>query len=195
MRSIKAILIFAAYAVLIMIGTPGFDFLPTSFLSSKPAREKFSKKYGDLATDFATTAGQINRWRKPIAKDLGAFQPIFRIRQSWHLYRDGPSSIRRMEIYVDDTLIYRTQDPDADWNDDVFRNRRIRPMAETLVKKSKAKNRIGLGRFIVTHARKDFPDAQRIEIRSLTGRRPGKNLRTHHRMVATSPSWELKDQR
>jgi hypothetical protein len=195
MRSTKAILIFAAYVVLLMIGTPGLDFLPTSFLSSKPARAKFSKKHGDFATQLAKAAGDLNRSRKPIAKQLGAFQPMFRIRQSWHLYRDGPSSIRRMEIYADDTLIYRTLDPDADWNNKVFRNRRVRPMAETLVKKSKAANRLGLGRFIVSHAREDFPEAQRIEIRSLSGRRTGKSLRTHHRMMASAPSWKLEDLR
>ncbi|MGB0638948.1 MAG: hypothetical protein ACPGTU_06435 [Myxococcota bacterium] len=194
MRSIKAILIFAAYALLLTVGTPGLDFLPTSFLSSKSARTTFTKKYGDTSTSIAKSAGDFNRWRKPIAKKLGSFQPIFRIRQSWHLYRDGPSSIRRMEIYVDDTLIYRTLDSDKDWNEAIFRNRRVRPMAETLVKKPKAVNRLGLGRFIVNHAREDFPDAERIEIRSLSGRRPGSKLRTRHRMVATAPSWKLEDQ-
>ena len=68
-------------------------------------------------------------------------------------------------------------------------------MAESLVKRAKAKNRIGLSRFIVERARADFPEAQRIEIRSLTGRRPGKSLRIHHSMVATAPDWNIEDVR
>jgi hypothetical protein len=100
-----------------------------------------------------------------------------------------------MEIHVDDQVVYRTMDPDANWLEPVLRNRRVRPMAESLVKKAKAANRIGLSRFIVERARADYPDAQRIEIRSLTGRRPGKRLRVHHSMVATAPDWDIEDVR
>lgn len=191
MKALKAILILCVYAVFLCIAMPGVSFLKTSFLRTPKRQAAFEARHGTVATHLALMAVEVNDIRKPIARQIGGFQPLFRIRQSWHLYRDGPSTIRRMEVMVDDTVVYRTGDSERDWNVDVFSNRRIRPMAETFAKKPKAKNPRGLIRYTIHQARLDFPDATRIEVRSTWARR-GKPSKVHHRFVAQAPEWVLE---
>ncbi len=194
MKTPKAIILTAVYLILLIVAAPGISFLKPSLLRTEKARTEFRDDYGPLLERVARAAADLHRAQRPVAKALGGFQPIFRVRQSWHLYRDGPSTIRRMEVRVDGEPVYRTLDPALRWSEDIFRNRRIRPMAETLVKKPRAKNRAGLGRYIVDRARADFPDAEVVEIRSLWARR-GQEATTHHRMIASAPSWTLEDVR
>ena len=194
MNPVKASIILCVYAVLLCLSMPGISFLKSSFLNSAAKEAAFEDAHGPVATHLATLAADINRKRIPIAKAIGGFQPIFRIRQVWHLYRDGPRTIRRLEVLVDGEIIYRTGDALLDWNKAVFRNRRIRPMAETFTIKPKAKNPKGLVRYIVRQAHEDFPEAAEIEVRATWGnrRQPGE---THHRMVAAAPDWTLERER
>jgi len=194
MKTAKAILITAVYLVLLIIAAPGLSFLKSGTLRTEKAQVEFREDHGAVAEMLATAAADLNRARRPIAKALGGFQPVFRVRQVWHLYRDGPSTIRRLEVRVDDRTIYRTGDPELNWAEAVLRNRRIRPMAETLVKKPRAKNRVGLGRYILTRARAEFPDAKTIEIRSIWAKRR-RSPKLHHRMVARAPEWTLEDEK
>ena len=192
MKTPKAIIITVVYLVLLIVAAPGLSFLKPGLLRTDKAKATYRAEHGVLATTLVSAAGNLRRTQEPLAKALGGFQPIFRVRQSWHLYRDGPSTIRRMEIRVDGVPVYRTMDDHLRWAEPIFRNRRIRPMAETLVKKPRAKNRAGLGRYIVARARADFPAAQVVEIRSLWSKRGGEP-KTHHRMVASAPEWTLED--
>jgi len=194
MNSLKATAILCAYALFLWLAMPGISFLKTDFLRSQKSQVKFEEKYGSIATRLAVLAGDINRYRRPIAEKLGGFQPVFRMRQSWHLYRDGPRTIRRMEIRVNGKTRYRTGHDDFNWKIGVFRNRRIRPMAETFTKKPKASNPMGLMRYIVSQAREDFPEAEHVEIRALWGLR-GQKQTVHHRVVATAPDWTLERQK
>ena len=192
MNAVKAIAILTVHLVILVVGMPGVSFLKAGFLSDATQQERFQSRHGPMATLFATGIADFNRARRPIAHAIGGFQPLFRVRQTWHLYRDGPTIIRRMEIRVDGVPIYRTNDPDLDWQTAVLRNRRIRPMAETLVKKRRAKNRVGLARFIVATARQDFPEAKRIEIVSVWGNRKNAG-KPHHRITSSAPDWTLED--
>lgn len=192
MKTVRAILIPLAALILFWLAMPGVSFVPYGHLASDKSRAAHYTRWGEPWTSLNVAAGHLQRIRMPIAKRIGGFQPIFRISQSWHLYRDGPSTIRRMEIWVDDELRYRTEDNQYDWRESTFRNRRIRPMAETMVSIPKARNRLGLGRAIVTAARDDFPNAQSVEIRSTWARR-GKPATVHHYMTAHAPDWNLED--
>lgn len=193
MNPVKASVILFAYAALLCLSMPGISFLRPSFLATPSKVATFEATHGPVATGLAQVAADINRARMPIAQAVGGFQPIFRVRQVWHLYRDGPRTIRRMEVLVDGEIIYRTGDDALNWNASVFRNRRIRPMAETFTIKPKAKNPRGLVRYIVQQAREDFPDASQVEVRATWGNRhrPGK---VNHRMVASAPDWALERQ-
>ena len=193
MKTPKAIILAAVHLILLVVAAPGISFLKPNLLRTDKAKAEFREDYGPGLEKVASAVADLRRAQRPAAKALGGFQPVFRIRQSWHLYRDGPSTIRRMEVRVDGVPVYRTLDPTLRWSERIFRNRRIRPMAETLVKKPRAKNRAGLGRYIVDRARADFPDAEIIEIRSLWAKR-GREAKTHHRMVASAPSWTLEDE-
>ena len=98
MRIFRASCILLAYLFLLLLGTPGLDFLPPRYLQSAQAKEAMTQAYGSLTTQIATAAADLNRSRLKLEKHIGKIQPIFRVAQSWHLYRDGPSTIRRMEI-------------------------------------------------------------------------------------------------
>ncbi|HNH45662.1 MAG TPA: hypothetical protein PKY30_01415, partial [Myxococcota bacterium] len=54
---------------------------------------------------------------------------------------------------------------------------------------SDSQNWRGLTRWVVTEARADFPETQRIDLIALHGPFPGDNLREHHRIVVESPKW------
>ena len=194
MNALKAMAIALVYWVLLIVSMPGVSFLKKNLLLSHADQQRFERRHGRIALHTVATAADLNRARRPLAEAIGGFQPLFRVRQSWHLYRDGPRMIRRMEIRVDGDLIYRSNDPKFSWNEAIFKHRRIRPMVETLVKKPKAKNRVGLARFIVNHAKEDFPGVQRIDISSFWGDRKGKTKR-HHRIIAEAPNWTLQDQK
>jgi hypothetical protein len=189
----RAICILAAHAALLLLGTPGLDFLPPKHLQSKRSQNAMEAQHGAFKTQLAVAAADLNRLRLPIEDSIGQIQPIFRIAQSWHLYRDGPRQTHKLEIRIDGVIVYRTLDPQLTWLDPILRNRRIRPVVESMVTKPKAGNRMGLGRLIVTQARNDFPKVRQVEIISLYGQRPGKKLRAHHRMVARAPEWTLQD--
>jgi len=192
MRNLKAIGILFAAILLFWLGMPGVSFLSSNHLKTPGKQAKFRARWGEPWTTISIAGAELNRFRIPIAKSLGGFQPVFRISQAWHLYRDGPKTIRRMEIVVDGERVYRTNDSELDWRSSTFRNRRIRPMAESLTIKPRAGNRKGLGRYIVTAVREDFPESTSIEIRSVWSKR-GKKESVHHWMSAEPPTWKLKD--
>jgi len=188
MSHLRAILILLAYATLFIVGTPGLDHLGWRLKTHEEAMLR--KQFGDSVADGAKALTAWNKeYRAPLTKRLGKFQPVFRVRQSWNLYRDGPYKIFRLEIRVDDTPVYRTEDSGLDWLAPQLRNRRLRPVVETTVKKKKSANWRGLSRFVVAEARTQWPEAQKVELISLRSKRPGNQSRVQHRIVATAPDW------
>ena len=194
MRIFRAIGILSAYLFLLVMGTPGLDFLPPGNLQSDRAQKVFQEQHGAAVTRFAVAASELNRLRLHAENTIGKIQPVFRIAQSWHLFRDGPHAIRKLEIQVDQVPVYRTLDSELDWMEPVLRNRRIRPVVESFVGKPNAVNRWGLARLIVTRARAEFPKIQRVDIVAMSGPRPGDDLTRTLRFVAKAPEWTLVEQ-
>jgi hypothetical protein len=190
-KHLRAGLIFLVYAVLMVVGTPGLDHL--GWRMSKKAEARMTKRLGPGITKVAKHLMDFNKdVRGPVAKKVGGFQPVFRIRQAWNLYRDGPHPIYRLEVRVDGEPVFRSKDPELDWLEAQLSNRRIRPVVESTVKKWKSANWRGLSRFVVAQARAEWPDAERVELVSLKSRRPGNRPRIQHRIVSTSPDWGLE---
>ncbi len=191
MKPLRAGLIFLVYVVLLIVGTPGLDHL--GWRMSKKSEARMIKRLGPTNTGVAKHLVDFNKEvRRPVAKKVGGFQPVFRIRQAWNLYRDGPYLIYRLEVRVDGEPVFRSKDPDLDWLEAQLSNRRIRPVVESTVKKWKSANWRGLSRFVVAQARAEWPEAKRVELVSLKSKRPGNQSRIQHRIVSSSPDWELE---
>ena len=191
MSHLRAGLLLFVYAAVFIVGTPGLDHMGWRLSSKEEARLK--NRYGDLLAGAAKKTMSFNKEiRGPIKRKVGGFQPVFRIRQAWNLYRDGPRKIYRLEVQVDGTPVYRTEDPELDWLAPQLRNRRLRPVVESTVKKFKSANWRGLSRFVVAQARAEWPDATEVALISFSGKRPGKVLKPRHRIVSSAPRWELE---
>lgn len=189
MSHVKALFILLVYSTIFIVGTPGLDFLsPDPYPAKRQAQ--FRQRYGRVLTALGLGLVDLNRTvRRPLAKKIGDFQTVFRIRQSWHLYRDGPHAIRRLEIRVDGHSVYRTNHDRQNWLEPQLKSRRLRPMVEMTTKKFNSANWRGLSRYIVAQARIEWPDAQQVELVALSGPRPGTNLKTTHRITAKAPDW------
>ncbi len=194
MTHLRAGLILAVYAVLLVVGTPGLDHLGWRLSSREEAR--LEKRFGPTVARVGKRLMAFNKeFRRPVANRVGKFQPVFRIRQAWNLYRDGPRQIYRLEVRVDGEPVYRTEDPELDWLAPQLRNRRMRPVVESTVRKWKSGNWRGLSRFVVAQARQTWPQAERVELVSLRSKRPGNRPQVQHRIIATAPDWGLEKTR
>lgn len=186
----KALLILLAFAVLLVLGTPGLDYQEWRRYDDADeldeARDRFGALGGPLVRGISIFNGRV---RQPIYDRLEILQRPLRARQSWHLYRDGPNRVRRIEIRVDDQLIHRSADPDFAWRAPQLRNRHLRPVVQNVTTKPDSPNWRGLARWVVAQARRDFPDAERVDIVARVGRFPGTELADHHRYVAEAPDW------
>lgn len=181
------------HALLLLLGTPGLDMLGKNLYTKAEDREKFTQRYGVVLAQIAFGFTTFNREvRLPLTDIFEPLQRPFRISQNWNLYRDGPNRLWRMEILVDDRLVYRSVDEEYDWMELPFRNRRLRPMVEAVIQEKDATNWPGLVRFIVRHAREDFPDAQRVEVRAMVGNFPGRKMSLDHGFYAEAPKWDAK---
>jgi len=178
---------------MLILGTPGLDYMGMHRYRSDTQRSTAIDELGPTLGPVAIGLADLNRKiRRPIIERIGDVQRVFRIRQSWHLYRNGPSKVRRMEIQVDGVPVFRSGDPDLDWQAGTLRNRRVRPVAESTTSKRKGRNRDGLYRHLLALARADFPAATHVDFRSLVGPFPGKKLSLHHRAWAEAPGWEIR---
>lgn len=191
MAHLRAALILCVMATLLLVGTPGLDHLG-SRLSARKAR-LLEKRFGPMIASGAQTLVGINaNVRTPITRKLGVFQPVFRVRQSWNLYRDGPHKVYRLEVRVDGAPVFRSGSAELGWLAPQLGNRRIRPVVESTTKKFRSANWRGLSRFIVAEARAEWPEATSVELVALRGRRPGKRLRPTHRIISSAPDWGLE---
>ena len=97
-----------------------------------------------------------------------------------------------MAIWVDDEMVYLTNDPQKNWHAPQLRFRRVRPMVESTVRKEKARNRWGLSRYVVEAARADFPEASQVRLEAIWARFPNGKPTVHHTISAQAPEWELE---
>lgn len=190
LRHLKALLILAAFAVPGILGTPGLDFQKWREFDAPDeqarARAQLGPLWGEVAIAIATFNGKV---RHPVYTRIEGIQPPFRARQSWHLYRDGPSKVRRLEILVDGQLVHRSADPTYRWRDAQMRNRHMRPVLENVARKRDTPNWRGVMRWIVAEVRKDWPEAQVVKVVATSSPFPGTQPTESHFYLARAPEW------
>jgi hypothetical protein len=191
MAHLRATLILATWGLLLLLGTPGLDFLDASSLRSPDAQVAWRARVPEPWAGVGIALAQANRaWRLPAVAALTPLQRPFRVSQEWFLYRDGPSKVRRLEVRVDGDLLHRSADPAYPWLADVLRNRRIRPVVESTCGADAGPNWRGLARLVVARARLARPDAKSVELACTVAAFPGTDARIHRRYVATEPAWD-----
>lgn len=192
----RAALLLLVHALFWILGTPGLDFIPASQLRTPRQRQELLDRVPAPVAKLVLAIVDLNRaTRVPLVELFTPIQRPFRIAQEWHLYRDGPGRLQRLEIYVDDQLVSRSVDETHDWLSPQLRSRRVRPMVESTVQQRNAQNWRGLSRYIVACARRDFPAASRVELRSTVSEfprpdAPTPEVTTHHRIIAAAPDWQ-----
>lgn len=186
MKSLRAALLALCYLLLAILGTPGLDYVED--LSAARVAQLAQSDNPLAILPIQLRAWDIN-WRRPLTKLLEPLQRPFRISQNWSLYRDGPYRVERLEILIDDQLVYRSVDPNYTWMEAQLRNRRLRPMVESTVQKTNSQNWLGLSRFIQHHALLDFPQCQHIVLRAMHSPFPGDQPTEHHRIQMNAPDW------
>jgi hypothetical protein len=183
-------LVMAAMGIL---ATPGLDFIPSNALGSERARALVEERGGATGLQVARWVDGFNRRaRMPLVHLLEPIQKPFRIAQTWNLYRDGPSRVRRMEIQVDGDPVYRTGDPALQWLGPQLASRKMRPVLETTTRSRRSRNWKGLSRFVVEQARQAHPQAEKVEMLFLVGDFPGVRMEESHRIVAQAPLWLVR---
>lgn len=196
MKHLKALLILLAHLLLLVLGTPGLDFQKWRQQLEPELQTQQREELGEAFVVAAVAVARFNgAVRQPLYDLVAPVQRPFRVRQSWHLYRDGPSRIHRLEIRVDDRLVHRTGDPEHAWRQAQLRNRRLRPIFANVVMKTGTPNWRGALRWVVQEVRVDFPQARQVELRATRIRFPGtrrlgEQVEVHHRYLARAPAWE-----
>ena len=188
-RPLAAALVLAAHGWLLLCGTPVLDYLDPKDFRDPAQRPAYVAAMGPLRGPLLWTAGRANALlRRPLYDRIAWTQKVLRIRQSWHLYRDGPTAVRRLEVWADGALLFRSQDPDHAALP-ALTNRRIRPMVETTAQQADAVNAPGLLRFIAAQVRADHPAVAQIRVVATTSPFPGDHPRTHHAWTLAAPAW------
>lgn len=191
MAHLRALLILLTCAFIGILGTPGLDFIKVGDLETPKERQEAVARYGHPWADIGIAIASFNREvRFPIVRRLEPLQRVPRISQNWSLYRDGPGKLRRMEIYVDDTLRYRSVDPEHAWLGPQLRSRRVRPVVESTTIQYESQNWRGLARYIIQCAQRDFPGVQKVELVATEGRFGQETLKPRFAILATAPAWE-----
>jgi hypothetical protein len=190
-RSLKPALLLVVYFLVALHGCPGLDYLGARDFVSEKSRQEIREQMSEIGAQAAFAIGAFNRKvRLPLVRKTEWVQKPFRVAQTWNLYRDGPGRVHRLEIRIDDTLVYRSASDEYDWLEPQLRSRRTRPMVESTTRKRFSKNWKGLTRYIVRKALEDFPEAQEISLLSLSGRYPRGKMKPRHRIVAAAPDWK-----
>jgi hypothetical protein len=173
---------------------PGLDTNASKHVHEPAKRARLERRVGPVLATVALAIVQVDRTiRRPIARRLTPLERLFRIRQSWHLYTNGPKHVRRLELWADDTLLYRTRDPEHAWRAATLENRKIRPMAETVAQKDQAFNWKGYGRFVVRSVLEDRPDTEMVRIITTQARFGQPEVRHIHGRAAHAPQWALRE--
>ncbi|HMU81122.1 MAG TPA: hypothetical protein PKC57_12760, partial [Microthrixaceae bacterium] len=132
----QAALLLGVHLLFWVLGTPGLDLMTTMQYLTPQNREKLSQQVpAPVATAIFDLAMFNRAVRLPVVELFAPIQKPFRIAQSWHLYKDGPAKLQRLEIFVDDQLVHRSVDPGHAWLEPQLRYRRVRPMVESTVTK------------------------------------------------------------
>ena len=185
MSQLRAALLAVIYVSLFILATPGLDSLGLDRLTDKSRQQAIEEGVPAVLLDLTD---RLTNLRRPLLKKLTPLQRPLRIEQSWGLYGSGPARVRRMEVLLDGVLVYRSGSSEHDWMEPVFRNRRLRPMLDTVSRKPNAENRNALMWLIADRAAAD-PDLEEIEVRFTVARYPGTSEKTAHAFRMVPPDW------
>jgi hypothetical protein len=161
-RHLTAAVVLATIAWMILLGFPGLDRLNPKHYEGERRERLLQKGAGGAVEVFL---GDVDRLvRRPITDRLEWTQRVPRVSHSWHLYRDGPGKVRRLEIWVDDELWFRSQDDAHAWRRPQLTMRKFRPMVSTTASDPRAKNWRGMVRWAAREAYKDKPDLREVRV-------------------------------
>ena len=188
---LRAALVALVALTLLCAGAPYFDYIPAYVRTPASIDREVAKSpawvrpvHRALLTFEVTVRG-------PLANQLRPIEKVFRIAQSWHLYRNGPGRVARLEIWADDALLHRSLDDEHDWLDPIRRSRRVRPVAEAVVSADGGRSELGFTRFIVDRVRAERPETRVVELRAMWAPWPGTDPELHHAFVAEAPDWKV----
>ena len=187
-RQVTAAAVLLALAFMFTMGTPGFDFMGDDY--NDPASKAAIREEYPIWGRVVIALYRLNREvRWPIMRAIRPLERPLRVTQDWNLFRDGPSRVRRLEIYVDGELRHRSADPGRAWLSPQLRNRHIRPLCEAAARKPDAPDWPGLVRLVAEHAQADFPGAREVVVLATSSRFPGVDPEVRHGWRAVAPDW------
>lgn len=176
--------------LLLLLGTPGLDFLTHDALTTDAQKATMRRRVGGVGLAIGEVIARFNRSvRVPIASALEPLQYPFHIQQLWALYRDGPNKMRRAQVSVNGQLVYRTLDPEDRWLEPQFRHRRIRPLLEEMCLDEKSRHSRDLVKWIAERARTDFENVHEVKVECTASPFPGDSEAVHHGFVVAEPDW------
>ena len=188
---LRAALVLLVALTLLCAGAPWFDYVPSSIRSPETIdRAVASSPAWFRPLHRALLTFEVNV-RRPLANQLRPIEKVFRISQSWHLYRNGPGHVARLEIWADDTLLHRSLDDEHEWLEPILRCRRVRPVAEAVVSADGGRSELGFSRFVIDRIRAERPETQKVELRATWSTWPGTKPEVHHTFVAEAPDWKV----
>ena len=188
---LRAALVLLVASTLLCAGAPWFDYVPASIHSPETIdRAVATSPAWVRPVQRAMLTFEVNV-RRPLANELRPIEKLFRIAQSWHLYRNGPGRVARLEIWADGTLLHRSLDDEHDWLEPILRCRRVRPVAEAVVTADGGRSEVGFTRFVVERIRAERPETQTVELRATWSPWPGTDPEVHHTFVAEAPDWKV----
>jgi hypothetical protein len=188
---LRAALVALVALTLLCAGAPGLDFTPADIESPASRDREVAESAPWLQPLYRAALVFEVDVRRPIVRQFQPIEKLFRIAQSWHLYRNGPGRVARLEIWADDVLLHRSLDDEHAWLEPILRNRRVRPVAEAVVSANGGRSEIQFTQFIVGRILADRPDTRVVEVRATWSPWPGDKPKVHHAYVAEAPDWKV----
>jgi len=137
----------------------------------------------------------LQSWREKVSEPLVWTQRPLRIAQQWSLYGVGPNKVRRLSVFADDELLYRSGErhhPGSAVLHPFLRYRRIRPMAVHLCMGRSHGNAPHLLRYLVQKVRVLRPGVAQVRLECTSSPWPGDAPRIRQRWTSSAPSWRLE---
>lgn len=189
---LRAAAIACAWAVLLLVGTPGLDGIPSDALSGERARATYLRRMPDWTLPVAEAVVAFNREvRRPASAAFDALQRPLRVGQSWSLYLDGPRRCEKLEILVDGALRFRSNEPEHAWRVEVLKSAPIRAIVGGVASHPKGGgNWKGLTALVARLAREEDPAVREVVLRAMSGSWDQCGLAEQRRFVASAPDWE-----